>query len=147
MKFDINDKELMAKLFLSSYQENYRKSKLVKNNKYNLELRKEVEFDMLYNWILARLYDKHVERDYEIPLLNKIILKVKFHQHDFVTISDISSVYLPIYLDKKDFFTLLQDMIKFFNGLNGFSAIMKPISKKSKNCYNFIISFNPLGEV
>jgi len=63
MKININDKELMARLFVERMKEKSEKEIRIKYAD-DLELKKDAEIDCLYYWLLSRLY---VVADSRIP--------------------------------------------------------------------------------
>lgn len=141
MKININNKELMARLFVERMKEKSEKEIRIKYAD-DLELKKDAEIDCLYYWLLSRLY---VVADSRIPARPHGTITVKGQMTNFnkvlLTQGDkggYESNYLPLYVEGIKFFDVIEKTLKIFNSLEEFSA--SHIKIHDKAC-EFEISF------
>ena len=140
MKININDKELMAKMFVTYLEEKAEKERHIYNSD-DPELKKEAETDCLYYWLLNRLY---ADAESRIPVRPhaKIIVKGRMCQYNKVLLTQgtqgYESEYLPLYVEGTEFFDVVENTLKIFDGLDDFSANM--IKRNDEFC-EFSVSF------
>lgn len=141
MKININDKELMARMLVERMKEKSEKEIRIKYAENDLELKKEAETDCLYYWLLSRLY---VDAESRIPARPhaKIIVKGRMSQYNKVLLTQgtqgYESEYLPLYVEGTEFFDVVENTLKIFDGLDDLSANM--IQKGESFC-EFSVSF------
>lgn len=130
----INEKELFATLLRIWVEERCDKELEIENcENDNLTLKKEVEVDRLFYWILNALLCRI---DGSIPVRHHamITIKSKLCGNDIILEAlenENVSEYLPYYVQGKDFLEVVKDTLKIFDNLQRYSILSSVITENS----------------
>lgn len=130
-------KEFVANLLVAVAQEWSDKELEIRHDDSNLELKKDAEKNRLYYWLLSRLYNSAAN---SIPARphTKIRVKGNMNCYNKVLLTQGNGDYLPYYVEGREFFEVINDVLKTFDSFERYSVFYQQVTD---DCCEFSVAF------